>query len=112
MKAALPIALTLIVVVQAGLFIANSSGTYDETIYWRMADAALNHSDRSEFAKKGVAPLPVLVAYALPVLNDVTNYAQAILLARFAAVTFTAVPTVLIIYFWMAGRFGVAAGAT
>jgi 4-amino-4-deoxy-L-arabinose transferase-like glycosyltransferase len=112
MKSAIPVALTLVVIVQAGLFIANSSGTSDETVYWRMTDAALNHGDRSEFGRKGVAPLPALLAYAVPVLNDVSNYAQAILMARFATVAFAAVPTVLIVYFWMAERFSVAAAAT
>src|SRR6185369_6817652 len=111
MKAAIPWVLVAIVLIQSGLFIANSSSTVDETTYLQMADAALNRRDRSDFPKKGVAPLPVLVEYALPVLNNVSNHAQAIFLARAAVVAFAAVPAVLIVYFWMAAQFGTTAAA-
>ena len=111
MKAVTPLVLVVIVLIQAGLFIANSSSTVDEMTYLQMADAALNRRDRSDFAKKGVAPLPVIVEYALPVLNDVSNHAHAIFLARAAVVAFAAVPAVLIVYFWMAAQFGTTAAA-
>jgi Dolichyl-phosphate-mannose-protein mannosyltransferase len=111
MKAVVPLVLVVIVLIQSGLFIANSSSTVDEATYLQMADAALNRRDRSDFAKKGVAPLPVLVEYALPVLNDVSNHAHAIFLARAAVVAFAAVPAVLVVYFWMAPQFGTAAAA-
>jgi len=111
MRGAIPLVLVAIVLVQSGLFIANSSSTVDETTYLQLADAALNRRDRSDFAKKGVAPLPVLVEYALPVMNDVSNHAHAIFLARAAVVALAAVPAILIIYFWMAPQFGTAAAA-
>jgi 4-amino-4-deoxy-L-arabinose transferase-like glycosyltransferase len=111
MKVVVPVLLVVLVLIQSGLFIANSSSTVDEATYWQMANAALKRGDRSDFGTKGVAPLPVLIEYALPVLNDVGNHAHAIFLARGAVVAFAAVPTVLIVYFWMAAQFGIAAAA-
>ena len=55
MKAAAPFLLAAIVVVQAGLWSANSSGTIDETAYLRMTEAALLRHDTAEFAARGSA---------------------------------------------------------
>lgn len=110
MRAAAPFVLAAVVLVQAGLFCAHSSATVDEVAYLHMAEAALLRHDNAEFSVRGVAPLPVLLAYSLPVLSHVDGYAPAVLLARGAAVAFVAVPLVLVVYFWMASQFGPAAG--
>ena len=110
MRAAAPFLLATIVIVQAGLLCAHSSGTIDETAYLRMTEAALLRHDNAEFPLRGVAPLPVLIAYTLPVVNHVEGYAAVILLARGAVVAFVAVPIVLVVYFWMRSQFGTPAG--
>ncbi len=112
MKTAAPFLLVALVVVQAGVFIANSSGTVDETLYLQMAQSALEQHDNAEFAARGVAPLPVLLAFALPVGNHVNDYVPAILLARASAVTLFTVPLILVVYFWMGSLFNAWAGFT
>lgn len=111
MTRAAPFLLAALVVVQAGLVIANASATYDETVYLHMAEAALQQRDNADFAAKGVAPLPILLAYALPAKNDVTDVAQAILLARMSAIAIVAVPLVLVVYFWLCTEIGAGPAA-
>lgn len=111
MRRAYPFLIAAVVLVQAGLFVANSSGTYDETVYLHMAEGALQQRDNAEFPSKGVAPLPILLAYSLPVLNNVTDYAPAVLLARASTIALVAVPLALLIYFWMTSLYGPDAGA-
>jgi 4-amino-4-deoxy-L-arabinose transferase-like glycosyltransferase len=111
MKPSLAFVLAALVVVQAGLFIGNASATVDEPGYLRMAAAALTAGDTREFALRGVAPLPVLLYYALPVRAHVDDLPQAILLARMGAVAFVAVPLVLVVYLWTAAEFGTWIGA-
>src|SRR5262249_34870492 len=69
------------IAVQAGAFIANSSGTVDETVYLRQAESTYQRHDNTALATQGVAPLPIMLFYALPALARVPDYAQAILLA-------------------------------
>jgi 4-amino-4-deoxy-L-arabinose transferase-like glycosyltransferase len=111
MKAAPPFVLAALVLFQAGIFIANSSGTFDETVYLHQAEDIFQRRDNADLAAKGVAPLPVLLLYSLPAAYVVPDYAQAILLARMCAVAAVAVPLVLVVYFWLAGELGAPAAA-
>lgn len=111
MKAIVPWLLAAVFAVQAGAFIANSSGTYDETVYLRQAEGLFQRHDNADLAAKGVAPLPVVLLYALPAVNFVPDYAQAILLARAGAVALVGVPIVLVVYFWTAAEAGAAPAA-
>jgi len=108
---AAPFVLSALVVLQCGRFIASTSGTADETWYLQMAEAAIHGGDTAEFAVRGVAPLPILLQYALPAAGLLPDYAQKILLARMSAVALIAVPLVLVVYFWLAGEAGAGPAA-
>src|SRR5262245_66697472 len=81
-----------IVAVQALAFVATTSGTFDELTYLQLGRAAWQHFDFSGFATFGVAPLPVLISYALPALGRVEDYGQAIVLARVSPIAFIGIP--------------------
>jgi len=99
--------LAAIVVVQAGRFIGSTSATADEGVYLAMAeDTFQNRGDDREYARRGTAPLPVVLQYALPASAATADFAQKIMLARMSAVAFIAVPLILVIYFWLAGELG------
>jgi 4-amino-4-deoxy-L-arabinose transferase-like glycosyltransferase len=106
---AAPFILAAIVVVQAGRFIASTSATVDETMYLTMAEATFRNRGDAEYGVKGIAPLPVVLQYALPATSPTEDFAQKIVLARLSAVAFVAVPLILVIYFWLATQLGAAA---
>src|SRR6266508_638696 len=89
--------LAAVLAAQAGWFAATTSGTYDETRYLELGREAYS-GQFDGFAKDGVAPLPVLLGYALPVLSGEHEYARAILLARISAIALIGVPLVVIAY--------------
>jgi len=104
-----PFILAAIVVVQAARFIGSTSATADETIYLTMAEQTFKNRGDAEYGIKGIAPLPVLLQYALPVTSATEDLPLKIALARLSAVAFIAVPLILVIYFWLAGELGPAA---
>jgi hypothetical protein len=110
-SAAIPYALAALVVVQAAIFVATTSATFDESFYLRLGESAYQRHEFAEFADLGVAPLPILLCYALPALTRVSDFAQAILLARVSAIALIGVPLVIVAYLWLAREAGVWAGA-
>jgi 4-amino-4-deoxy-L-arabinose transferase-like glycosyltransferase len=107
---AIPCALATLVAVQAAIFVATTSATFDESVYLRLAEDAYQHHQFAGFAEFGVAPLPILLCYALPVLSRVSDYAQAILLARVSAVALVGAPLVIVAYLWLVREGGILAG--
>jgi len=105
--------------VQASAVRRATSATYDETIYLRLAADVVRHGDFTELIGHGVAPLPVLLAYAVPAGTVAPGDLDEIDDARFAAQIDQArtlyalsvgVPLILLVYGWMARRRGVLAG--
>jgi 4-amino-4-deoxy-L-arabinose transferase-like glycosyltransferase len=102
---------------QTSLFRAACSAVFDEWAYLQLALEIYQHGNFASPAGLGVAPLPVLIAYWLPVLvlrgdlQAIPLYARAIDLARLAHVVLVGLPLVLFPYAWMARRRGYAAAA-
>jgi 4-amino-4-deoxy-L-arabinose transferase-like glycosyltransferase len=98
-------ALALVLAAQAGWSVATTSGTYDETTYLGFGRALYGSLDAEGLANWGVAPLPVLLTSAAPVLAGSTGYRRAITLARISAIALFGVPLVVLTY-WMLLRAG------
>jgi 4-amino-4-deoxy-L-arabinose transferase-like glycosyltransferase len=102
-------ALALLLAGQAALAIATTSGTYDETTYLDFGRGLYGSLDAEPFADWGVAPLPVLVTSAAPVIAGSPGYPHAITLARVSAVVLFGVPLVALTYWTLLSAFGAAA---
>jgi hypothetical protein len=99
-------ALALILVAQAGWSVATTSGTYDETTYLRFGRALYGSLDAEPLADWGVAPLPVLLTSAAPVLAGSPSYPRAITLARVSAIALIGVPLVAVTCWTLLHAFG------
>jgi 4-amino-4-deoxy-L-arabinose transferase-like glycosyltransferase len=91
-------ALALVLAAQAGWSVATTSGTYDETTYLGFGRALYGSLDAEGLASWGVAPLPVLLTSAAPVLAGSSGYPRAITLARVSAIALFGVPLVVLTY--------------
>ena len=94
---------------QAGWSVATTSGTYDETLYLNFGRALYGSFNAEGLAGFGVAPLPVLLTSAAPVLAGSPSYPRAITLARVSAIALIGVPLVAVTYWTLLHAFGPAA---
>jgi 4-amino-4-deoxy-L-arabinose transferase-like glycosyltransferase len=99
-------ALALLLAGQSGWSVATTSGTYDETTYLGFGRALYGSLDAKALAGWGVAPLPVLLTSAAPVLAGSPSYPRAITLARVSAIVLIGVPLVVITYWTLLHAFG------
>src|SRR4029453_1186603 len=106
------IALALVLAAQAGWFAASTSGTSDETVYLRNGLSIYRHGDFSGLPGDGIAPLPVLLSMAAPAALDIRGYADAIRVARGAAIALFGIPLVLLTYATLLRPYGRAAALT
>ena len=97
---------------QAGWFAATTSGTPDETTYLRAGLNIYHHGDFGALAEDGIAPLPVLVSFAVPARLDAPGYARSIRAARASAIVLIGVPLVLLVYGSLLHGCGRAAAVT
>jgi 4-amino-4-deoxy-L-arabinose transferase-like glycosyltransferase len=116
-RAVVPVMLAAAVLWQTSLFRVACSAVFDEWAYLQLALEIFRHGRLTSPANLGVAPLPILISYWLPVLalpgdlRTIPLYAGAIDLARLAHAVLVGVPLVLFPYAWMARRRGYAAAA-
>ena len=99
---------------QSAWFVATTSGVYDETVYLEVGRVVYHDGDFRRFSELGLAPLPILLNYALPSILQTSGYRSAVSLARASSVVLVGFPLLLISYTWIAreaGRRGGFAGA-
>jgi 4-amino-4-deoxy-L-arabinose transferase-like glycosyltransferase len=97
---------------QAGWLAATTSGTPDETTYLRAGLNIYHHGDFGALAQDGIAPLPVLLSFAVPALLDAPGYARSIRVARASAILLIGFPLVLLVYRSLLHACGRAAAVT
>ena len=99
-------ALVLILAAQAGWSVATTSGTYDETTYLGFGRALYTSLDAEALADWGVAPLPVLLTSAAPLLVGASTYPRAVMVARITAIALFGVPLVAVTYWTLLRAVG------
>jgi 4-amino-4-deoxy-L-arabinose transferase-like glycosyltransferase len=99
-------ALALVLAAQAGWAVATTSGTYDETTYLRFGRGLYRALDGETLAGWGVAPLPVLLTSAAPMLAGSSSYPREITLARVTAIVLFGLPLVAVTYFTLLTALG------
>ncbi len=115
LSSVVPVAVPVLVgvlVAQAAWAVAATSGTFDETTYLQLGLDVYRAGRFDGLSALGVAPLPVLLCYALPALVNPsqqafpTMYASLITAARASSIVLIGVPLVLIVYLWLARQAG------
>lgn len=91
--------------------IRQTSAVFDEDTYLQVSRRIFEHADFTSLWQYGVAPLPVLAAWALPAVVHPETYHGTIALARVSAAVLFGIPVVLLAWRWLARTAGEAAAA-
>jgi hypothetical protein len=106
LQVVVPCAVAGILAVQAAIFVATTSATFDESVYLQLGQDAYQRHEFGGFSVYGVAPQPILLCYALPALSYVSDFAPAIILARVSAIALVGIPIVIVVYLWLLREAG------
>lgn len=98
-------AIVVAFVAQAAAAILTTSAVVDERTYLRFAESAWRRGDFSRYSSMGIAPLPLVTAYALPSLTELP-YREEIVLARACALVMFGLPVLLLTYVWLVREAG------